>query len=595
MTAEKKQRFYLLIIMVMVSIGVGSVVLFKTYQEHLRDHKMQLLNIVKTQAHIIESVAEFDDKYSSNFPGGSREATLSQIRKAHDKIEGFGNTGEFLLAQREGNFIIFLLRSSQKKFKAKAPDAVPLSSNLSEPMKLALQGKSGIIIGLDYRGEKVLAAYEPVNALDLGLVAKMDISEIQKPFIQATVTAGFGGAIIILVGTFAFFRMSKPLIRTIQESQERYEMAVKGTKDGLWDWMDVNREEEWWSPQWYNLLGYRDREIEANFSNFKNFLHPDDLPSLENALKAHFEQRRIFDLEFRMKHKSGSYKWFRGRGEAVFDSEGNPERMSGSIQDIDALKKNVDRIRKLSRVVEESPIAVLITDADGKIEYVNSSLLKISGYSLHEVIGQNPRMFKSGESPQEYYENLWGTLSAGSEWRGVFLNKRKNGDLYWESVLIAPLKDEDGKVTNYIGLKEDITEKKRLESTLIDHERLIRSVIEHLKDGLVIVNKKGFIQMFNFGAESVFGYKSNEVMNKNISILIPEALREKHLAGFEKLKKSVQQKGSSIIPYKIFINEKGLAKLEIFTAIGKKLFDKRASIKDKDNKRNLDRIKKSYA
>jgi len=217
------------------------------------------------------------------------------------------------------------------------------------------------------------------------------------------------------------------------------------------------------------------------------------------------------------------------------------------LMDVTERKQKERQIKKLSCVVDDSPLAIIITDKSGNIEYVNSQLLKISGYHEYELIGKNPRIFQSGKSPQKYYEDMWKTISSGKDWRGVFHNKKKNGELYWESALVFPLKDAEGIIVNFIGLKEDITEKKQMESTLIDHERLISSVINSLNDGLIISNMDGKIQLFNKRAEKIFGYTAKEVMNKPVTILMNEANKVKHDSGMDSFRKTKTLSGSKAL------------------------------------------------
>ena len=539
MNIEKRQLFYLAVTMIVVAISGISITLYFSHQAAFEEKQFDLINLAKGRARVIEAVARFDLKQSADFPEGHVEATLSQFREAHEKFEGFGETGEFTLAKQEDDQIVFLLSHRHSTATATANHtSIALDSNFAEPMRRALKGKSGTVVGLDYRGKTVLAAYEPVAVLNLGLVAKVDLSEISAPFIKVGILAGIGGLITILLGLIVFFRLSEPLIKAITELQERYERAVKGSRDGLWDWPDISKDEEWWSEDWYALLGLRNGEVESNYSGFKSLLHPEDLPRMEEALKNHFYGQDKYDVEYRLKHKSGEYRWFRGRGVVERDKNGVATRMSGSISDIHESKKNRETIEKLSQVAQQIPISVLITDHEGNIEFVNEALIKLSGYSAEEVLGKTPRIFKSGESPDSYYQIMWETIAQGKEWRGVFHNKKKNGELYWESVLIFPLKDINGKVSNFIGLKEDITEKKQLESTLIDHERLIRSVVNNLKDGLIISNIDGNIQLFNKGAEEIFGYRAEEVMDKPVHTLMDESYRKRHDIGFARFQKT---------------------------------------------------------
>ncbi|EOC99268.1 MASE3 domain-containing protein [Caldisalinibacter kiritimatiensis] len=129
-------------------------------------------------------------------------------------------------------------------------------------------------------------------------------------------------------------------------------------------------------------------------------------------------------------------------------------------------KKKEEKLRKLSQAVEQSSSSIVITDLDGNIEYVNPKFTEITGYSYKEAIGQNPRILKSGFQEDSVYKKLWKDISSGKEWHGEFCNVKKNGDIYWEYASISPIKDEDGVITHYIAMKEDITSRKRIEKEL---------------------------------------------------------------------------------------------------------------------------------
>ncbi|MEB3310886.1 MAG: EAL domain-containing protein [Snowella sp.] len=139
------------------------------------------------------------------------------------------------------------------------------------------------------------------------------------------------------------------------------------------------------------------------------------------------------------------------------------QQLEQEIQQRKALEK---RLHILSMVSEQSPVSIVITDVDGNIEYVNPKFTEISGYSLEEVIGQNPRVLKSGHTSPEDYQKLWQQISNGQEWRGEFHNRRKNGELYWEAASISPIKDENGVITHFVAVKEDITLRKLQEERL---------------------------------------------------------------------------------------------------------------------------------
>jgi PAS domain S-box-containing protein len=135
-------------------------------------------------------------------------------------------------------------------------------------------------------------------------------------------------------------------------------------------------------------------------------------------------------------------------------------------RDITERKKAEADLRKLYQAIQQSPVSVVITDPEGRIEYVNPKFTEVSGYSLAEAIGENPRLLKSGDTPSEAYDQLWQTISAGRIWRGEFHNKRKSGELFWELASIAPVKDASGKITHFVAVKEDITERRDAEESL---------------------------------------------------------------------------------------------------------------------------------
>jgi PAS domain S-box-containing protein len=135
--------------------------------------------------------------------------------------------------------------------------------------------------------------------------------------------------------------------------------------------------------------------------------------------------------------------------------------------DITERKHTEEQVRQLSLAVEQSPVAVIITDLEGRMIYVNRKFCEVSGYSLSECLGQNSRILKSGESPPENYNEMWASITSGRPWRGEFHNRRKNGELYWEWEVISPLFDAAGKITHFVGVKEDITERKRGEAALL--------------------------------------------------------------------------------------------------------------------------------
>lgn len=164
-----------------------------------------------------------------------------------------------------------------------------------------------------------------------------------------------------------------------------------------------------------------------------------------------------------------------------FFCRANPFTVSGtnyaviSHVDITWRVQAENRLRKLSRAVEQSTESIMITDTNGTIEFVNPKFTEITGYSAEEAIGKNPRILKSGNTPPETYRKLWSTIMAGKTWDGEFANKRKDGALFWEHATISALIDDSGVITHYLGVKEDITEKKSIMQQLL-HSQKIQSI-----------------------------------------------------------------------------------------------------------------------
>ena len=142
------------------------------------------------------------------------------------------------------------------------------------------------------------------------------------------------------------------------------------------------------------------------------------------------------------------------------------------VRDISERKRMDEKVRQLSRAVEQSPVSIVITNKDGNIEYVNRKFTEVTGYSFSEVIGKNPRILKSGELPAEVYQRMWECIRDGQEWRGEFHNRKKNGELFWELSVISPIFNAAGAITHYLAVKEDITDRKQLEERLRQSQKM---------------------------------------------------------------------------------------------------------------------------
>ncbi len=223
----KPKKSVILLILTLTSIvfAVEAITITTLYQAAITEEKSRLKETATSQARLIESVARFNNEYTNDYPGGPRQATLNQIKDAHAHYPGFNETGEFTLSTKEKDEIVFLL--NHRHFDLDNPKPVPWKSELAVPMRRALSGQSGTVIAQDYRGVKVLAAYEPVGEINLGIVAKIDLSEIREPFIKASFISGLSALVLIAIGVSLFFKVTNPIITRLYNTVAKLKNALE--------------------------------------------------------------------------------------------------------------------------------------------------------------------------------------------------------------------------------------------------------------------------------------------------------------------------------------------------------------------------------
>jgi len=220
------------------------------------------------------------------------------------------------------------------------------------------------------------------------------------------------------------------------------------------------------SENFYKILEISPQKAKGNLEDFLKVIYPDDVEYTRDIIRDIINDKKQVSWDLRAFKPDGAIVYLQAWGQAYLNDNNETEKVIVSIQDITERRKYEFEIKKLSRAVEQSPATVMITDTKGNIVYVNSKFVETSGYSLEEAIGKNPRILKSGLYTVEDYRNLWDTILSGKEWRGEFHNRKKNGELFWESASISSIKNRFGEITNFIAVKEDITKKKEMEIEL---------------------------------------------------------------------------------------------------------------------------------
>ena len=218
----------------------------------------------------------------------------------------------------------------------------------------------------------------------------------------------------------------------------------------------------------------------------------------------------------------GAIVWVNMTVAAIQNEGDKTTRHLAMIEDITGQKANEDRVLVLSRAVEQSPVSIVITDTKGDIEYVNEKFTKITGYSLEEAIGNNPRILKSESKSSEDYRNLWDTITSGLEWHGEFLNVKKNSETYSESATISPITDDNGKIVHFLAIKEDITEQKKVTGQL----KTMSAVVEQSPLMIVITGPEHKIEYANSTFTTFVQYTSEEIKGTTPWIFNPKHLHQ---------------------------------------------------------------------
>ncbi len=245
----------------------------------------------------------------------------------------------------------------------------------------------------------------------------------------------------------------------LQESEERYRSLFEQMPMPLYrstvagQYLDVNL-------AYIRMMGYPDRETLLKVNTADLNLNPEDCQCWRTIAE---RDGIVRDFVMQLQRHDRTSFWVRNTSRAVRDNEGRVLFFEGSLEDITERIQAEASIRKLSQAIEQNPASMIITDVTGKIEFVNTKFTQITGYSVAEVLGLNPRILKSGETTVEEYRELWKTIGSGGVWHGVFHNRKKNGELFWENATIAPVRNAENVITHYVAVKEDITERKKLE------------------------------------------------------------------------------------------------------------------------------------
>ncbi|WP_239988761.1 sensor histidine kinase [Paramagnetospirillum kuznetsovii] len=255
-------------------------------------------------------------------------------------------------------------------------------------------------------------------------------------------------------------------IELLKVSEKRHREFSETIADWFWE-TDTEQRFTWVSDEFQTVLGVSPQRLVGK-RRWDVASERMEIDSQQwQAHIADLTARRPFrDFKYWLEDGDGRPCWIKVSGIPRFHPDGSFAGYRGTGTNITAAVETAHRMNMLNRAVEQSPASIVITDLSAHIQYVNAEFMKVTGYSAEEAIGRNPRILKSDLTPVETYDSMWSALSAGEKWEGELINRRKNGELYWELASIQPIQNVEGVVTNYLAIKTDITQQKLNEARL---------------------------------------------------------------------------------------------------------------------------------
>lgn len=262
----------------------------------------------------------------------------------------------------------------------------------------------------------------------------------------------------------------------LRESEERFRELTETVQDVFW-MIDCGKSRMIYVSPAYERLWLRSPEpLRSRLSVFLESVHPEDVDRVQGALEC--DGWAGFNQEYRIQRPDGSERWVHTRSFPIRDDKGNVCRIAGLTVDISERKHLEGETQKLSRALEQTADAVMILDRDGQIEYVNAAFEDLSGYSREEVLHRTSKFLRSGFQDEAFFAQVWRTLRSGLPFTDVFINRRKDGEFYYEEKTLTPVRDGNGDITHYVSTGRDITKRLRVQ------EKLQRQVRQDSPSGL---------------------------------------------------------------------------------------------------------------
>ena len=308
-------------------------------------------------------------------------------------------------------------------------------------------------------------------------------------------------------------QIAEELTKDLRASEQKYH-AIADYSLGWETWFDPEGKILWVSPGVERITGYSPAEILILPNFIQGIMAQKDNSSLIAKFNDAIRGGKGNDLEFQLVRKDGTKFWLSMSWQPVVDAKGNAIGVRVSGRDVTELKQTMANLDRANWVVEQAGVSIIITNSCGNIEYVNAEFTRVTGYSKAEALDRNPRFLQSGHTRLETYQELWRTLKAGCSWKGEFQNRRKNGEPYWETVAISPIRDANGRVTHYVGIKQDVSERKKLQLALQESEARFAQLASESSTVVWEVDAQGLYTYVSPVSEPVLGYRPEEMVGR---------------------------------------------------------------------------------
>ena len=472
--------------------GISIVVLYNTAYEVKRQ---DLIQMAQSQARLIEAIARFDQKYSAkDHPLGAAAATISQVNDAISAYKGFGETGEFVLGNRKADKIIFLLSfrhptpNKQGRPTEEGARYVPYNSSLAEPMRRALSGQSGTVVGSDYRGEEVLAAHEPIKELGLGIVAKIDLAEIRAPYLKAAlIVIGFG-LLIIFFGSLLFFRISSLIATQIIKGEETLAATTSELEfqklaldeHAIVSITDVDGNITYVNDRFCAISGHtRDELIGQNHRILKSGEHDQ---AFYQDLWQTITSGKTWEGEIKNQKKNGDYYWVRATIVPFLDEQGTPFQYvairTDETERLETVTKLAESQIMISAVLENSPSAISVKGLDGLYLIVNKVWNDWFNPTHKEAVGKAVGDFFEPAHVSGIDAQDTEVLESGNAVSTETQTPHSDGTIRTSILQKFPVRDANNKIFGIGSMNTDISDRVRAEKEVTQ----FRTTLDHTQD-----------------------------------------------------------------------------------------------------------------